>query len=411
MEKLNIIYKKISEIKPYKNNPRNNDQAVGAVLESIKEFGFKVPIILDKDNVIISGHTRLKAAKKLKLKEIPCVVAEDLTEKQAKALRLADNKVAEIAEWNLELLEVELQELEEVNFDMSCFGFEEPEILEEPETSEEPEPRKMVFADDFYLEPEIVEELKTKRVFMNFSGGKDSAVTAFLMKPILDEIGKEMELVFVDTGVEIPGTQEYVVRFAAAFGYKLNIVRSGKDFFEHYENKKSFPNAIYRDCIFELINKPSNKFIMEKANGEDFIIVRGGRSNQATNISKGQKIYDVKSGTQRVRLLNPIYDLSEKAFEKYKKQLIETFGIWEGYERGFVRTACWCCPFQRKVQYDVMQKELPFLFDILKRKAQEWDFQGVTPLDLYIKKRFAEVDEVAEEIDTLEVIDDDAVLS
>ena len=128
MEEVNIKYLDIEELKPYENNPRFNDEAVEMVKNSIREFGFKVPIIIDKDNVIIAGHTRLKAAKELGLSKIPTIKADDLTEEQAKAFRLVDNKVAEIAEWNFELLESELFELGEINFDMEKFGFEDIEV-------------------------------------------------------------------------------------------------------------------------------------------------------------------------------------------------------------------------------------------------------------------------------------------
>ena len=91
---MQIVYKKIEELKPYKNNPRKNDEAVPYVAESIKQFGFKVPIIIDNNNEIIAGHTRYKASIKLEMKEVPCIIADDLTEEQIKAFRLADNKVA-----------------------------------------------------------------------------------------------------------------------------------------------------------------------------------------------------------------------------------------------------------------------------------------------------------------------------
>ena len=103
---MEIIQVGINDIKPYPNNPRNNDNAVEVVVNSIKEFGFKVPIIVDKDNVIVAGHTRLKAAKKLGLKYVPCIVAGDLTEEQVKAFRLADNKTSELAQWDFELLKL-----------------------------------------------------------------------------------------------------------------------------------------------------------------------------------------------------------------------------------------------------------------------------------------------------------------
>jgi len=117
---IKIQYKKISDLIEYDNNPRNNDEAVDAVASSIKEFGFKVPIVLTKDNIIIAGHTRLKASIKLGLKEVPCIIAEDLSDDQIKAFRLADNKTSELATWDFTKLE---EELLKIDIDMIQFGF------------------------------------------------------------------------------------------------------------------------------------------------------------------------------------------------------------------------------------------------------------------------------------------------
>ena len=146
--KMTIKEIKTADLIPYENNPRNNDAAVDAVANSIKQFGFKVPIVIDKDNVIVAGHTRLKAAEKLGLDKVPCIVADDLTEEQIKAFRLADNKTAELAEWDFEKLESELQELADLDVEMAQFGFDdllenEPtEIVEDevPEIDEDNEP-------------------------------------------------------------------------------------------------------------------------------------------------------------------------------------------------------------------------------------------------------------------------------
>lgn len=119
---MEIVNKKISEIKPYEKNPRINDDAVNYVANSIREFGFKVPIVIDSNGVIVAGHTRYKACKKLKYKEIPCVVADDLTDEQVNAFRLADNKVAEMADWDFDLLDDELGGI--IDIDMSDFGFD-----------------------------------------------------------------------------------------------------------------------------------------------------------------------------------------------------------------------------------------------------------------------------------------------
>lgn len=145
---MNIVDKRIEDLIPYEKNPRRNDKAVKYVAESIKQFGFKVPIVIDKDNVIVAGHTRYKASKKLGLKTVPCLVADDLTEQQIKAYRLADNKVAEKAEWDFELLDQELADL--FDFNMMSLGFEDDEEEDEPE----------VFEDGF--EPEIPKTPKAK---------------------------------------------------------------------------------------------------------------------------------------------------------------------------------------------------------------------------------------------------------
>ena len=123
---MNIIEFKISEVKPYEKNPRKNDQSVDKVARSIEEFGFKVPLVIDKNNVIVCGHTRYKAAKKLGLTVVPCVVADDLTDEQIKAYRLADNKVGEDSLWDNALLGGELDDI--LDIDMTDFGFALPEL-------------------------------------------------------------------------------------------------------------------------------------------------------------------------------------------------------------------------------------------------------------------------------------------
>lgn len=147
---MQITNKKLTELTPYENNPRLNDPAVDAVAKSIKQFGFKVPMIITADGEIVAGHTRYKAAQALGLKEVPCVIADDLTPEQIKAFRLADNKVSELAEWDLSKLSEELNELAGMDFDMTQFGFDEnflggvedKEIIEDeiPEVDESKEP-------------------------------------------------------------------------------------------------------------------------------------------------------------------------------------------------------------------------------------------------------------------------------
>lgn len=145
---MKIINLKIDVLKPYDKNPRKNKEAVKYVAESIKEFGFKQPIVIDKNNVIVCGHTRLLAAKQLGLKEVPCILADDLTKEQINAYRLVDNKTNEFAEWDNELLKEELFKLPSLN--MKLFGFEEEQKEEQ------------IAEEDNYEEPEQLESIVKK---------------------------------------------------------------------------------------------------------------------------------------------------------------------------------------------------------------------------------------------------------
>lgn len=146
---MNIIEIEVSRLKNYKNNPRLNDGAVDAVAESIRNFGFKVPIVIDKDYVIVAGHTRRLAAEKLGLEKVPCIIAEDLTEEQVKAFRLADNKTAELAHWDFDKLEEELLALQETDINMTEFGFDNFEEVD---------------IDSFFTDKEEEKEKKKKTI-------------------------------------------------------------------------------------------------------------------------------------------------------------------------------------------------------------------------------------------------------
>ena len=178
---MEIVNKKIEELKPYENNPRFNDEAVKYVANSIKEFGFKVPIVIDKNNTIVAGHTRYKASMELGLKEVPCIVADDLTDKQIQAFRIAENKTNDLASWNDDLLGEELKDVLQ-DIDMTDFGFGDFEIS--------------MLTDD--MEPEGYDDeliqqysensdnfLKMKRVIINYNEGEQEEY----LKKLFNESG------------------------------------------------------------------------------------------------------------------------------------------------------------------------------------------------------------------------------
>ncbi len=130
----------ISDIKPYEQNPRKNNAAVAGVMRSIQEYGFQQPLVLDVNHEVVVGHTRLKAADALGMTEVPCVVAEGLTDEQVKAYRIMDNKSGEVAEWDYDLLKGEVYDLMELDFDLDLTGFSEVDLQElgllDPEVNE-----------------------------------------------------------------------------------------------------------------------------------------------------------------------------------------------------------------------------------------------------------------------------------
>lgn len=145
---MNVVEIEVEKLIPYANNPRNNSDAVDYVAASIREFGFKQPVVVDKDLTIAAGHTRVLAAKKLGLETVPCVVADDLTPAQIKAFRLADNKVSEFSGWDFEKLDLELEDLDEL--DMQEFGFDNASsdfnldgLFVDNESPKEKEPKKI----------------------------------------------------------------------------------------------------------------------------------------------------------------------------------------------------------------------------------------------------------------------------
>lgn len=149
---MNIIDLPIKSIKPYKRNPRKNDSAVEYVANSIRQFGFKVPIVIDENYEIVCGHTRWKAAKTIGLETVPCIMADDLNEEQIKAFRLADNKTAEMAGWDFDLLEMEFNDIDPDLFDMADFGFFQDDV-EERQASAEEEDRTGNMAEKYLVPP------------------------------------------------------------------------------------------------------------------------------------------------------------------------------------------------------------------------------------------------------------------
>lgn len=158
---MNIVNKLLSDICPYKNNPRKNDPAVNAVVESIRQCGYIAPIIVDEDNVILAGHTRYKALKKLGRKSIEVIVREGLTEEQKRKYRLLDNKTGELAEWDSDLLAEELEGLD--------FGELELDWMLDGEEIEPKERQEAVFHETISVVIDCRTDNEAEEIFMRLS--------------------------------------------------------------------------------------------------------------------------------------------------------------------------------------------------------------------------------------------------
>lgn len=217
---------------PYKNNPRKNDQAVDAVANSIREFGFKVPVVIDKNGEIVAGHTRYKAAKKLKLKEIPCIIADDLTDEQIRAFRIADNKVGELADWDFEALNIELDGITDI--DMEQFGFDIADSEELQEVQEDD------FDDTLPEEPKAkmgdIYKLGRHRLMCGDSTDKET------VELLMD--GKKADMVFTDP--------PYGVSYAGGLQFKNGTVEKN-----NREMIKNDDVDIYED-VFRILSQFSN---------------------------------------------------------------------------------------------------------------------------------------------------------
>jgi len=229
-------------------------------------------------------------------------------------------------------------------------------------------------------EQDVIDIIKQfERVIIQYSGGKDSSAVLHWAAPILKDLKIEHEACFVDTGCEFPDLIPHICSYCEDHKIKLTILHSHRHLYEFYNAKKRWPDAIFRDCLHTFINHPLDVYI----NKAKVLILRGGKKDQKITRSKAMA-YQIKKRDDGsiVYLLNPFYFTSK---EEYKK-ILDGIKLWPGYSKGFIRTACWCCPFQKPEQWDALKINYPALYDCMQHAADTWKFKEHKGDSLY--KRF-----------------------
>lgn len=199
---------------------------------------------------------------------------------------------------------------------------------------------------------------KAKYVFYSYSGGKDSTLALMSTYNAFLQAGKTIEVLYVDNGCEFPDLIMHIKRVCNTLGAKLTIIKSEKSLITEYVDKGVWPDPVFMDCIEKLINHPMDIYMQDVTNGADYILVRGGKKGQKTSRSKTNRVQTVKQKPHMI-IYNPTYDYTDK---QAKSELPE----WSGYSKGFLRTACWCCPHQRKGQFEALREYYPLLWDELR---------------------------------------------
>jgi 3'-phosphoadenosine 5'-phosphosulfate sulfotransferase (PAPS reductase)/FAD synthetase len=289
-------------------------------------------------------------------------VKTNLSADAATAYAIADNRIPELAEWDEEILAATIEQLKEKG--ERAVGFDEDMLAALLSRKETPVPPAKVDSVD-------VDTLKVleraDRVVVQFSGGKDSTLALSWASGVCRDLGKPLEAVFVETGAEYPDLTSHVIRICERLGVELKLLYPSENIAGYYFRKREWPDSIYRDCQHRFINDPCNRYLRQ-FEAEHVIVVRGGRPDQKTTRSKSTGYQEVQDGGRVVRLLNPFFGSRKSDYERALDE-VEPL-LWRGYDHGFLRTACWMCPFQRAGQWEALRRTYPLVWEEMRELAE-----------------------------------------
>ena len=358
---------KISNLKSHPENPNTHpDNQLKELQNSLDQFE-QVKNIVVWQGKVIAGNGLMEAARLQNRTEIEVQDVSDWPEEKAISFMIADNRLQELAVMDNNILSGLITNIDEPfnipgvdadYLDSIDFG---ADVSEEKKDTDNVETMEI----DEVIQSKID---KADNIIYQFSGGRDS--TLAILKTIELVRDKNPLAVYVDTGSEFPDLLYFIYNFCNEHDLRLQVLHPKKNFFEIYGEKKQFPDTVFRDCISRLINNPVNDFYLSTENP---LIIRGGRSKQKTSRSKSNVYQEISKGKKTIKLLNPLYSLSNDEYDSD----ISKVSVWPGYSNGFIRTACWCCPFQREPQWEALRINYPLLWSAMFDLYKSWTFKKI----------------------------------
>jgi len=375
--------RRLSELIPASYNPRKiSDEAKLALRRSIEEFGLVQPIVWNRrTGRVVGGHQRLSILAEMGVREVE-VAEVDLDDSHEKALNIALNSERLQGEWDLPALREVLGGLEAEGLGGLLKDLDVEGLLSDMVREYESDPRclldkpKSAGSAPAYPEPdadasEVVRECD--RMVVEFSGGKDSTVALGWARAVSERTGRPLTALFVETGAEFPDLTLHVARVCREMGVDLKMLHPERNIVAHYYGVGKWPSPIYRDCQSRFINDVVDRYCRQQFGEEIVATIRGGRKDQKTSRTRGIACKRV-SGKGPVKwLISPMYGQDSESYAAELKRVERH--LWRGYNLGFVRTACWMCPFQLTEQWEAMKKHYPLLWRGMLHLSKTLEFQ------------------------------------
>lgn len=356
---------KTASLKPHPQNANNHpNYQIIELQKSLEQFD-QVKNIVVWQGLVIAGNGLWQAAKKSGQIKIEIKDVSSWPEDKAIKYMIADNRLSELSIIDNQIMS---DLLVDMDVPENIPGADEDWLKKINNKSEIK--KKVEVVNSLNTNAQIKELIDTAdKIIYQFSGGRDS--TLAILKTLELVRDKNPVACYVDTGTEFPDLLYFIYDFCRKHDLSLQVLHPNRNFFELYGKKQCFPDPVYRDCIQSLINIPVDDIVFAYENP---LIIRGGRKKQKTSRSKSN-IYQevVRSKNKTIRLLNPLFAMSD---DEYNEEIVNV-NVWPGYDKGFLRTACWSCPFQRSPQWEALKEHYPLLWKAMHDMAKTWEFKKI----------------------------------